>query len=91
MSNFFEPFHELRYCAAKTDQRPTRWSFGMGSREEVILHLEPGLSELHPADKLFGIPTEFDPDLPDMRVVLKAGRNTIGAFTIKDVESSQDE
>jgi len=45
-------------------------------------HLDFTLDNLHPQEKLFGIPTEFDPDLPDMRVVLKAGKNTVGAFTI---------
>lgn len=82
MADFFHPFHELREQADRTNQRPTHWWFGIGSREEVLYHIEPRYDILTPADKLFGIPTGFDPDLPRNRVVLKAGKNTVGAFTI---------
>ena len=67
MNQFFNKFHALMMHAKSAGCRPTRWSFGFGSREEIMRHLDFTLDNLHPQEKLFGIPTEFDPDLPDMR------------------------
>lgn len=82
-------FYELLDEAWMKSQSPTRWRFGGGVFEELRKRSQNDayFCNIHNASKpqtFMGVSFErmADRSLPDGRVVLMSGANSIGAFTL---------
>lgn len=88
-----EPFHGLREHAAATMQEPTSWRVDPNANTEITMNARFGeyRGSLDPSTPMqfLGIDVIIDDSLPPNRVVLKAGKNSVGAFTI-GVENEPD-
>lgn len=78
--------------AKETRQKPDTWLVGRVARMEILrfaygkfvyqmAHLSSSNGQM---ETYLGLPFEEDPDLPELRVVLKSGKNTVGAFSIEN-------
>lgn len=86
-----EQFHDLRMRAAETMQTATLWQTDPEGFCNIKANAKFGeyRTSLDPDEpfEFLGIKVEIDPSLPRNRVVLWAGENIIGAFTIRSREA----
>jgi hypothetical protein len=72
--------------ARENDQDADQWRVGGFARNELLASFSrnSGTVEVRGLDEVtfMGLPVVVDRDLPDRRVTLRAGENTVGAFTV---------
>lgn len=85
MTDMIYRMGRLMQHAAHTRQTPTEWVLGTDALAtlRIICRQHDSVLESVGPDSftLFGVPVRQDVRLPRLRVVLKAGKNTVGAFT----------
>lgn len=82
------PMHKMLDHCHYTAQRPTEWRVSRFTFKHLKKHsvsytvgAELGLDGTL---RVFGIPVEITLDLPDLKFVLKAGENSVGADYLED-------
>lgn len=78
-------FFDLKLHAQTTDQTATGWETGTTANYELIKLANESSFINRTQDTgliVLGLPVVFDRSLPPNKVVLKAGKNTVGAFDL---------
>ena len=83
---FTDEFHDLLQHAARTGQAATAWKTDLAGFRSIRANAKFGEyhASLDPDEpfEFLGVRVEVNPSLLPNRVILRAGRNTVGAFTI---------
>lgn len=86
---FLDPAYRLLEHAAETDQEATEWIVGQLAHDSIVrvsgwIKGQPEVATKTPEGGLtfFGLPVKAERGNGLTRVVLKAGKNTVGAFDV---------
>lgn len=91
---FSNPFYDLRRHCQRMMQTATVWQVDPKAHHAILANARFGeyraSLDIREPFEFLGIKIEVDPALPENRVVLKAGKNTVGAFTIGHSEEPKE-
>lgn len=84
MTDIKSELHSLMLHCEETRQTPTEWRVGVGALSAMRVYLDRDyvIQDGPHVFSVMGVPLRTDVRLPDYRVILRSGRNSVGAFTI---------
>lgn len=85
----FEQLSGLYHHCQETNQTPTEWLLGPSAERDIIVAAGRMLAVMDDEPRptqIMGVPYKVDRSLPERRVVLRVGQNTVGAFSTDDTK-----